>query len=338
MKVKIVILNWNGRNVLERFLPSVLANSTGADVIVVDNGSSDRSLEFLRENFPEVYILPLDENYGYAGGYNKALELVGGDIFVLLNSDVETPPGWLEPLVEMIRSDETIAAVSPKILSFNDKSAFEYAGAAGGFIDYLGYPFCRGRILKAVEKDTGQYDDSREVFWASGACMAVRSDIFHSLGGFDAGFFAHMEEIDFCWRAGIAGYKIMSEPAGTVYHLGGGTLPNNSPHKLYLNYRNNLSMLYKNLTPGSVWWVMFLRMFIDFMSAVVFLLQGRKDLFRAVFAAHRDYRRSRPEMKLKRREIQRDRKKKHLKGIYKSSIVLRYMLGVRRFSQLRGNI
>lgn len=334
MRIKVVILNWNGRGYLERFMPSVTRSTKGADIVVADNCSTDDSVDFLRASYPDVQLLQLDENYGYAGGYNKALELLDADAFVLLNSDIETPEGWLEPLAEMMCSDEKVACVAPKILSYAHKDHFEYAGAAGGYLDYFGYPFCRGRILKSIEQDAGQYDDAREIFWSSGACMLIRADVFRSLGGFDESFFAHMEEIDLCWRAHLAGYKVMSEPRSRVYHVGGGTLPNNSPHKLYLNYRNNLSMLYKNLPPASMRWVLFLRMFMDAMSAAVFMLQGRTDLFKVVFNAHSDFDRSRGELRIKRKAIQASRVKNHIPQIYRGSIVLRYMLGLRRFSDL----
>ena len=211
-RVKIVILNWNGRDYLERFLPSLVSRTPGAGIVVADNGSTDDSVRFLERSYPQVELLRLDRNYGYAGGYNRALAGLNAEYFVLLNSDVEVTEGWLDPLVRTLDGDGSVAAVSPKIRSFGEPDKFEYAGAAGGFIDFLGYPFCRGRILDSIESDKGQYDDPREVFWASGACMAVRADVFRSLGGFDGDFFAHMEEIDFCWRAQLAGYAVRVEP------------------------------------------------------------------------------------------------------------------------------
>lgn len=224
MKVKIVILNWNGRAHLERFLPSVVAHSGEASVVVADNGSNDDSVLFLREHYPQVELLQLDQNYGFAEGYNRALSRIEADCYVLLNSDVEVEEGWLNPLVARLAADEKVAALAPKIISYERKSDFEYAGAAGGFIDCFGYPFCRGRILDTIEKDQGQYDTAREVFWASGACMVVRADLFHKLGGFDGDFFAHMEEIDLCWRMQLAGYRVMVEPRSRVFHLGGGDI------------------------------------------------------------------------------------------------------------------
>lgn len=334
MVVKIVILNWNGRRHLERFLPSVMSAGGGAGVVVADNGSSDGSLEFLRANYPEIELIAFDDNYGYAGGYNKALAAVEADAFVLLNSDVETPEGWLEPLVAMMASDAGIASVSPKILAYDSKDHFEYAGAAGGFIDVLGYPFCRGRILNAIEKDDGRYDDSREVFWSSGACMLVRASAFRDAGGFDEDFFAHMEEIDLCWRFHLKGYKVMVEPASHVYHVGGGTLPNNSPHKLYLNYRNNLSMLFKNLRRRGLVITMLVRLVLDGASAGVFLLQGRRDLFKVVWNAHCDFHRSRHRLHEKRRAVQGSRVTGRVKTIFRGSIVWRYMTGRRSFGNL----
>lgn len=334
MTVKIVILNWNGRSHLERFLPSVMSARGEAGVVVADNGSSDGSVEFLRENYPDIELLVFDDNYGYAGGYNKALSKIEAEAFVLLNSDVETPRGWLEPLVELMAADEKLAAVSPKIRAYDRKEYFEYAGAAGGFIDFLGYPFCRGRILKAIEKDEGQYNDRREVFWASGACMLVRASAFLDAGAFDEDFFAHMEEIDLCWRLHLKGYKVMVEPASHVFHVGGGTLPNNSPHKLYLNYRNNLSMLFKNLRRQSLLITMMMRSVLDGTSAFVFLLQGRTDLFKVVWNAHCDFHRSRRRLREKRREVQRSRVVEFVKTIYLGSIVWRYMTGRRKFGDL----
>lgn len=335
MKTAVVILNWNGRRHLEMYLPSVVAHSAAARIVIADNGSTDDSLAFLRENFPAVELVLLDRNYGYAEGYDRALAQIDAQYYVLLNSDIGVGEGWLDPLVGLLEREPSVAAVSPKIRSWECPEYFEYAGAAGGFIDFLGYPFCRGRILKAIEKDTGQYDDRRDVFWASGACMVIRSCVFHDQGGFDARFFAHMEEIDLCWRIHLAGLRVCVEPASTVYHLGGGTLPNDNPHKIYLNYRNNLAMLYKNLSEPSFAWVLFLRMILDLLSAVIFLLQGRSDFFRAVFRAHRDYSRWRPELLLQRREIQRNRRVRHISCIYRDSIILQYMFGRRTFSDLK---
>lgn len=334
MKVKIVILNWNGRAHLERFLPSVVAHSKGASIVVADNGSNDDSVSFVRKHYPQVELLLLDRNYGFAEGYNRALSQIEADCYVLLNSDVEVEEGWLDPLVAGLEADERIAALAPKILAYERRSDFEYAGAAGGFLDCFGYPFCRGRILDTIEKDHGQYDTAREVFWASGACMVVRADLFHKLGGFDGDFFAHMEEIDLCWRMQLAGYRVMVEPHSRVFHLGGGTLPNNSARKLYLNYRNNLSMLFKNLSRRSLLPVLFTRMVLDGLSALVFLLQRRPDFFKVVFRAHMDFYHALGKLRIKRRLIQQNRVASASSNIYKGSIILRHALGKRTFDHL----
>ncbi len=334
MTVKIVILNWNGRDHLERFLPSVLAHSPEGSVVVADNGSTDDSLAFLRENHPGVELLLLDKNYGYAEGYNLALKQVEADYFVLLNSDVEVTPLWLDPMLERMESDPLLAALSPKIRSFAQRENFEYAGAAGGYIDMFGYPFCRGRILGTIEPDRGQYDEPRECFWASGACMMVRPAMFWELGGFDRDFFAHMEEIDFCWRARLSGYRVMAETRSEVFHLGGGTLPNNSPHKLYLNYRNNLSMLYKNLSRVGLWPILTLRALLDALSVLIFLLQGKASFCKVVFWAHADFLRSRRSLKAKRAWVRSIRRVNHPSGIYRGSIILRHALGRKRFGSL----
>ena len=262
-RTKIVILNWNGRKHLERFLPILVENTPEVGIVIADNGSTDDSLIFIKDRFPQIEIITMERNFGFAEGYNRALKQVEADYFLLLNSDVEVPAGWIVPLIETLDTHPEVAAVSPKIRSFAEPERFEYAGAAGGFIDCLGYPFCRGRILDSIETDEGQHDDAREVFWASGACMLVRSEVFRLLDGFDADFFAHMEEIDFCWRAQLAGYKIRVEPRSMVFHVGGGTLPNDNPQKIYLNFRNNLCMLFKNLSPYTFWPVLFTRMLLD---------------------------------------------------------------------------
>ncbi len=331
---KVVILNWNGVEHLSAFLPSVVEHTPPhVGVVVADNGSTDDSVEMLRERFPSVEILRLDANYGYAGGYNRALALLEADYYVLMNSDVEAAPGWLEPLERAMDADPSLAAVSPKLLSFARRGHFEYAGAAGGFMDFLGYPFCRGRILQAVERDLGQYDTPRDVFWASGACMMVRAEYFRTAGGFDEAFFAHMEEIDLCWRMQLRGWRVAVEPASAVYHLGGGTLPNDNPRKLYLNYRNNLSMLYKNLAPGRRESVLFVRMVLDGLSALVFLAQGRPSFFSAVFRAHMDFHRRRPELQRLRAGIQESAVAR-AKGIYCGSILFRYFTCRRKFGNL----
>ena len=248
-KIAVVILNWNGREFLDRFLPGVVRHSSSHDVkiIVADNGSSDDSVEFIRNKFKNVEIIELDKNYGFAGGYNKAFEKINSEYYILLNSDVEVSGNWIEPIIKKMDDDQDVAAAMPKILSYQNRSKFEYAGAAGGFIDKWGYPFCRGRILNNIEPDNNQYNNSIEIFWASGACLFIKSKIFHDTGGFDDDFFAHMEEIDLCWRIKNLGYKIYCYPCSQVYHVGGGTLPNETPAKLFFNFRNSLYLLLKNL-------------------------------------------------------------------------------------------
>lgn len=331
---KVVILNWNGELHLRTFLPSVIATTPpDIEIVVADNGSSDGSLALLAREFPQVSTVELDRNYGFAEGYDRALQQIEADYYVLLNSDVETTQGWCEPLVEAMDRDASLAAVAPKLMSYVDKSRFEYAGACGGFIDMLGYPFCRGRILSAIEQDCAQYDSARDVFWASGACFMFRAEVFHKLGGFDRRFFAHMEEIDLCWRAQLAGYRIAVEPSSVVYHLGGGTLPNNTPRKLYLNFRNNLAMLYKNLPQKELYPVLFVRMLLDGGSAMVYLVQGNMPFFRAVWDAHMEFHKWRPQLAEERRKIQQEAVARP-SSIYRGSIILRYMLGRKRFDNM----
>ncbi len=272
----VVILNWNGKKMLEAYLPAVLAHSQGQDiaVVVADNASSDDSVAFMQAQYPEVELLLLEKNYGYAAGYNKALETIKASYYLLLNSDVETTPGYLDTLIKAMDEDPQLWACMPKLKDLSHKNKFEYAGACGGFIDFLGYPFCRGRIFDQLEEDRGQYDDRQEVMWASGAAMMVRADKFHELGGFDPDFFAHMEEVDLCWRMKSRGGKVAVVPSSIAYHLGGGTLNSSSPFKTYLNFRNNLLTLYKNLPTKSLVKVFFLRFFLDQLAALVFLLKG----------------------------------------------------------------
>ncbi|MBR4995441.1 MAG: glycosyltransferase family 2 protein [Alistipes sp.] len=330
----VVILNWNGRHHLEKFLPSVLQYTPSqVDIVVADNGSTDDSVAFLRDNFQRVRVIELDKNYGFAAGYNKALQQVDAECFVLLNSDVEVTEGWIEPLVATLTNDSRVAAVAPKLLSFEQRDKFEYAGAAGGFIDYLGYPFCRGRVLSTIETDNGQYDTPREVFWASGAAFCCRADLFRVLGGFDDDFFAHMEEIDLCWRMQLQGYKIMSEPRSVVYHLGGGTLPNESPRKLYLNYRNNLAMLFKCAPMSQRMVVAVLRPLADLLSAVLYVVKGQFPLAKATVKAYLDFFAWHKPLGEKRRQIRASRKSESSQ-ILCLSMVVRYMLGAKCFSKL----
>lgn len=272
---------------LRRYLPSVVAHTTGAEIIVADNGSTDDSLEVLRKEFPSVKTIVLEKNYGFAEGYNRAIEHVDSEYVVLLNSDVETPEGWLAPLLDYMETHPEIAAVQPKIRSWRQRDYFEHAGAAGGYVNRLGYPYCRGRVLWHVEQDKGQYDTIAEVDWTSGACMCVRTKVYKECSGLDASFFAHMEEIDLCWRMRNAGWKLACIPQSTVYHLGGGSLSYESPRKTYLNHRNNLLMIRKNMRhPGGV---LFVRFFLDYAAALLYLMQGRWEACKAVFAARRDF-------------------------------------------------
>ena len=331
MHTAVVILNWNGVDHLRQYLPSVLQNTPAeVRIVMADNGSTDASVEFVEHYYPDVEIVRLDRNYGFAEGYNRALREVEADYYVLLNSDVEVTPHWIDPLIAMLNTDEKVAAVAPKLLSFTEPTRFEYAGAAGGFIDFLGYPFCRGRILSTTEQDSGQYDTPREVFWASGAAFCCRAEVFHSLGGFDGDFFAHMEEIDLCWRMQLAGYKVMCEPRSVVYHLGGGTLPNESPRKLYLNYRNNLSMLFKCAPAWQRCVVAVARPAADMLSALIYLLKGQPSLASATLHAYWDFLRLHRSLAKKRHAVRTSRKAES-RQIYRGSIILRYALGKKRF-------
>lgn len=285
--VAIVILNYNGKVHLSTFLPSVVAHSQGHRVIVADNGSTDESINYLKENFSAVELIQLDQNYGFCGGYNRALKQVEADYYVLLNSDVEVTSNWIEPIIALMDSIPEIAACQPKILSYTQKDSFEYAGAAGGFVDVLGYPYCRGRIFDTIEKDEGQYNDTRPIFWATGACLFVKSEVYHKLGGFDEDFFAHMEEIDLCWRIQNQGYQVYYCGESTVYHLGGGTLHKSNPKKTYLNFRNNLRSLTKN--SSGLFWKLPLRILLDGIAVFKFLA-GRQTLNAwAVLKADKDF-------------------------------------------------
>ncbi len=289
--VAIVILNWNGRQLLEKFLPSVLASTYAhKKIIVVDNASTDDSVSFLQQHFPTVEIIINPNNEGFAGGYNTALRQIKSDYYVLLNNDVEVTPGWIEPVIQLMQHDTAIAACQPKILSYNSKSQFEYAGASGGWIDALGYPFCRGRIFNVCEEDQEQYDDAKECFWASGAAIFVKADVYHKIGGLDEYFFAHQEEIDFCWRLQLAGYKVFVQPLSVVYHVGGSTLPQGNSRKTCLNFRNNLIMLSKNLPFFRAIWTIPVRLALDALSAYVALFsRGDTGFFVAIIRAHVKY-------------------------------------------------
>lgn len=291
--IAVVILNWNGAKLLHEFLPSVCRYTPDdcADVIVADNGSTDASLEVMSNEFPTVRTIVFSENYGFADGYNRAIEQLSQyKYIVLLNSDVAVTDGWLLPMYEYAEAHPDVAAVQPKIRAYRNKEYFEYAGASGGYLDCNGYPYCRGRIFDTVERDTGQYDDICEVAWASGAALMVRTEVYCQAGGLDAAFFAHMEEIDLCWRMRLMGYRVMAVPQGEVFHYGGASLDNASPRKLYLNYRNNLLMMYKNLPVDIRSWRIFRRMMYDGISAVKYLLSGQWPYVKAVWNAHFDFR------------------------------------------------
>jgi GT2 family glycosyltransferase len=285
----VVILNWNGIEQLRTFLPSVVEHTLDAQIIVADNASTDNSIDWIQQNYPQVKIISLPENYGYAGGYNEALKFVDADFLVLLNSDIEVTPGWLEPLINALINNPTVAACQPKILSYHYKTHFEYAGAAGGYIDKYGIPFCKGRIFKTIEADTNQYNQAAEIFWASGACLTIRNDVFKKIGGFDADFFAHMEEIDLCWTIHRLGYSIQYIPDSTIYHVGGATLNKANPKKTFLNFRNSLWMLQKHLPKNKLLSILFMRMCLDGLAALHYLSQGQWKHFAAVFNAHMSF-------------------------------------------------
>jgi len=338
MKVSIVILNWNGRQMLERFLPSVCnySNTDGVEIVVADNGSTDDSISFLNADYPEIRQIILDKNYGFSEGYNRALAQLDAEYFVLLNSDVEVTAGWLDPVISYLDEHPDVAACQPKIRSYTDKESFEHAGACGGFIDKFGYPFCRGRILNVVEKDCGQYDAVADIFWASGATLFVRAEEFRKNGGLDRDFFAHMEEIDFCWRLRSRGKRVVCIPQSVVYHVGGGTLNVDNPRKTFLNFRNNLLMIYKNELPGRLGKVLFVRFFLDYAAAFMFLLKGDVPNFKAVFSARREFRRMKPLYQDVRQENLEQTVNKNITEIFHHSIILNfYFKGVKKFQEWR---
>ena len=289
MKIAVVILNWNGKKLLEQFLPSVVQNSPEATVYIVDNASTDDSISFVTKHFPSVQIIKNEYNFGYAQGYNEALNNVDTDIFALVNSDVEVTPNWLQPILETFKNEPNTAIVQPKILDYKRKGYFEYAGAGGGFIDKYGYPFCRGRIFETIEKDLGQYNDTCDIFWASGACFFIRSSVFKELNGFDGDFFAHQEEIDLCWRAINNKYSVKYNGLSSIYHVGGATLNEENPKKTFLNFRNSLFMLTKNLPKEELFRIIFIRMLLDGIAGVRFLFQGKFAHFFSVLKAHFHY-------------------------------------------------
>nr|WP_238934791.1 glycosyltransferase family 2 protein [Aurantibacter crassamenti] len=286
MKIAIVILNWNGKSLLEKYLPSVLNYSEGSAIYVVDNASTDDSVAFLKERYPTIGVIQNDENGGFAKGYNDGLKQIDADIYCLLNSDVEVTENWIDPIKQLFETKQKVAIIQPKILDLRNKEYFEYAGAAGGFIDQLGYPFCRGRVFQSLEKDTGQYDDDREIFWATGACLFIRSTVFNDLGGFDEDYFAHQEEVDLCWGAQNLGHTVYYTAKSHVFHLGGSTLNNVNPKKTYLNFRNSLFSITKNLPRRKAFVIIFLRLFLDGIAAIRFIFQLEFDHCFAILRAH----------------------------------------------------
>jgi len=336
MKVAVVVLNWNGKSFLETFLPSIVSCSPlNVQIIVADNASTDDSVVFLNTNYPQVSIIKNTINGGFAKGYNDALKHVNAEYYVLLNSDVEVTPGWIEPIIKLMDADETIAACQPKIKSYSNKQHFEYAGAAGGFIDKYGYPFCRGRILDKVEEDNGQYDTDREVFWATGACLFIRAKCFHLVNGFDEDFFAHMEEIDLCWRLKNIGYKIMCCSGSTVYHVGGGTLNKVKPQKTFLNFRNNLILLCKNHASQYFSIKLFIRFVMDGIAGIKFLLSGEFGHFIAVIKAHFSFYSSFNKTLKKRRQLKKQIEHYTTTAVYLHSIIADYFLrGKKTFKEI----
>jgi GT2 family glycosyltransferase len=337
-KTAIVILNWNGLAFLKMFLGSLIDYSTDSETVVciADNGSTDGSPEWVASTYAGIKLIRLDKNYGFAGGYNMALDKIEAKYFVLVNSDIEVTPGWLQPLVRFMDSNDDVASCQPKILSYHKREYFEYAGAAGGFIDKYGYPFCRGRIFDKIEEDKGQYNSQIDVFWSSGACMMVRSDAWKRCGGFDPGFFAHMEEIDLCWRFNKAGYRVSFIPDSEVYHVGGGSLPYEAPFKTYLNFRNNLYLLYKNLPDNRLHSILFIRKLLDGVAAAMFLLKGNPKSVKSVWNAHIEYYKRLSELKIKRKIVKESEINHFPSLILNKSIVFEfYVKGNKTFNSLK---
>ena len=337
MRTAVVILNWNGEKFLNQFLPVLLRNTQlpGVDIYVADNASTDNSLSLIEEQFPTVKTLLLDKNYGFAGGYNKALAQINADYFVLLNSDVEVTENWLQPLLNYMNENADVAACQPKIKSFYNRDYFEHAGASGGFIDYLGFPFCRGRVVGTAEMDRGQYDTVIDVFWATGACLLIRSELYNQVGGLDDEFFAHMEEIDLCWRLRSRGFRIVCIPQSTVFHVGGGTLQVEHPHKTYLNFRNNLLMLYKNLPQKSLSNIMRWRMLFDYAAAFQLFVTGKPQNAKSVLEARKDFKKMLPGFVDKRIENLSSATRTDFPEMLRKSIVIEYYLkGNKTYSKL----
>lgn len=339
VKVAVVILNFNGKYFLEKFLPGIIQHSAPYPVIIADNKSSDDSIQYTRQHFPQVQIIENGDNYGYAKGYNLALKKVEAEYYVLLNSDVEVSPQWITPIIDLMDRDPKVAACQPKILDYNKRNTFEYAGASGGFIDAYGYPFCRGRMFNSLEEDLGQYNATKEVFWATGACLFVRSSAFHQVGGLDDHYFAHMEEIDLCWRLKNFGYSVFVVPDSVIYHIGGGTLNKLSKRKTFLNFRNNLTTLTKNHPPENLFIKIFYRMILDGVAAFKFLFDGQPKHFFAVLRAHFNYYAWLPRILAERKKLKNSPGFKFThSGIYRGNIVLEYFVkGKRKFTDLTGN-
>jgi GT2 family glycosyltransferase len=325
-RTAVVILNYNGEKLLPQFLPSVVQHSPQAEIIIADNASNDESVAIVRQNFPGIRLILLDKNYGFCGGYNRALEQVEADYCVLLNSDIEVTPRWLDPIIEMMDNDPDVASVQPKILSYTSRNKFEHAGAAGGYIDSLGYPFCRGRIFDHVEEDHGQYNDEREIFWSSGACMVIRSSVFKALEGFDEDFFAHMEEIDLCWKLHRRNLKVMYCGKSSVFHVGAGTLGYDNPRKTYLNFRNGLSLIYKHLGPTELIYKLPLRILLDWVAALHFAIGSDARNAVAILNAHRDFFANIGRDKQKRKKIRRDNPGYSQTGMMKGSVVFNFYI------------
>lgn len=332
-RTAIVILNWNGENFLRKFMHTLVENTNSeyARICLIDNASTDGSLQFISENFPNIQVVQLDKNYGFAGGYNRGLEKIDAEYFMLLNSDVEVGKDWISPLIELMNSDPTIGVCGPKLIDYNNRNKFEYAGASGGYIDKYGYPFCRGRLFESIETDNGQHDKQGECLWISGAALFIRSKLFFEVGGFDDDFFAHQEEIDLCWRVQNSGYRVVCEPKSAIYHVGGGALPKSNPFKTYLNFRNNLYLIVKNMPDNEIGWVLFVRFFLDVIAAVRMIFQGNFKECKAVFHAYKDFLHNKSMMKQKRLKFNRKPSSK-ITGMYCGSIVFKHFLGKKKTS------
>ena len=333
-RTAVVILNWNGEKFLRQFLHTLVENTNPelARICIIDNGSTDNSLQFLSENFAQIQIVRLDKNYGFAGGYNRGLKEIDAEYFMLLNSDVEVGKDWISPLVELMDSDPTIGVCGPKLIDYNNRDKFEYAGAAGGYIDKYGYPFCRGRLFESIETDNAQHDTQADCLWISGAALFIRSKLFFEVGGFDDDFFAHQEEIDLCWRVQNSGYRVVCEPKSEIYHVGGGALPKSNPFKTFLNFRNNLYLVVKNLPDKEIGKVLFVRFFLDVVAAVRMIFQGNFKECHAVFRAYGAFLKNKKKMKQKRLPVTR-KPSSEIVGMYCGSIVFKHFLGKKQTSR-----